>query len=78
MLLDTERVQAIAIPYRAAAENVAYNRGYTDPVAKAVEGWLNSSGHRRNIEGNYNLTGIGVAKNSQGAYYFTQIFILKR
>jgi uncharacterized protein YkwD len=28
--------------------------------------------------GNYDLTGIGVASNSQGEYYFTQIFVLKR
>jgi len=75
-----QRVQEIAkvIPYRGAAENVAYNQGYTDPAANAVQGWLNSSGHQRNIVGNYNLTGVGVARNSRGEYYFTQIFILKR
>lgn len=75
-----QRVQAIAkvIPYRGAAENIAYNQGYADPAANAVQGWLNSSGHQRNIVGNYNLTGIGVARNSKGEYYFTQIFILKR
>lgn len=76
----SQRVQVIGktIPYRAAAENVAYNQGYADPAANAVQGWLNSSGHQRNIVGNYNLTGIGVAKNSKGEYFFTQIFILKR
>ena len=74
----SQRVQAIAIPYRSSAENVAYNRGYSDPDARAVEGWLSSSGHLRNIRGNYNLTGVGVAKNAQGVYYFTQIFVLSR
>ena len=74
----SRRVQAIAIPYRAAAENVAYNRGYSDPDARAVEGWLSSFGHLRNIQGNYNLTGVGVVKNAHGAYYFTQIFVLSR
>jgi uncharacterized protein YkwD len=71
------RVQMIArvMPYNKAAENVAYNQGYGDPVTQAVQGWLNSSGHRTNIQDQYNLTGIGIAKNSQGAYYFTQIFI---
>ncbi|HEY9641274.1 MAG TPA: CAP domain-containing protein [Coleofasciculaceae cyanobacterium] len=64
-----------SIAYRSAAENVAYNMGYSAPERQAVEGWLKSTGHRRNIEGNYNLTGIGVAKNAQGEYYFTQIFI---
>lgn len=75
-----QRVQAIAkvIPLSAAAENVAYNQGYSSPATIAVQGWLNSSGHRANIEGNYNKTGIGVAKNARGAYYFTQIFIRSR
>jgi uncharacterized protein YkwD len=76
----TQRVQTIAkvIPYSGAAENVAYNQGYSDPATQAVQGWLRSTGHRTNIEGQYNLTGIGIAKNSQGEYYFTQIFIRSR
>lgn len=74
----TSRIEAIEkqISYRSAAENVAYNQGNRDPVSQAVAGWLKSEGHRQNIIGNYNLTGIGVAKNRQGEYYFTQIFIL--
>ncbi|MCC5640658.1 CAP domain-containing protein [Nostoc sp. CHAB 5844] len=75
-----QRIQAIAvtIPYRAAAENVAYNQGYRYPATQAVQGWLRSSGHLANIRGNYNFTGVGVAVNDRGAVYFTQIFILKR
>jgi uncharacterized protein YkwD len=75
-----QRVKALddSIKYRRVAENVAYNQGYSDPVGQAVQGWLNSSDHRHNIEGNYDLTGIGVAKNARGEYYFTQLFILKR
>jgi uncharacterized protein YkwD len=30
------------------------------------------------MEGNFNVTGIGVAKNDKGEYYFTQLFILER
>src|SRR5262245_13353768 len=40
----------------------------------AVEDWLKSTEHRRNIEGNYRFTGIGVARNQQNQLYFTQIF----
>ena len=58
----------------AIAENVAFNSGYTNPGDTAVDGWINSSMHRANIEGNYNLTGIGVYQNSDQVYYFTQIF----
>lgn len=75
-----ERVKAIAltISYSSSAENVAYNQGYGNPATQAVEGWLNSSGHLKNIQGNYNLTGIGVAKNAENEYYFTQLFIRSR
>ncbi|MEH1951610.1 MAG: CAP domain-containing protein [Nostoc sp.] len=71
----SERLNATGVAYRSAAENVAYNQGYDDPATKAVQGWLKSPGHLANIRGNYNLTGIGVAKNSQGVIYFTQMFI---
>lgn len=76
----SQRVQALAtqIPYNESSENVAYNQGYADAATQAVQGWLNSTGHRTNIEGNYNLTGIGVAKNEEGEYYFTQIFVTSR
>ncbi len=59
----------------AAAENVAYGQMSAEEV---VDGWLHSPGHRQNIEGDYNLTGIGVAQNKDGVIYFTQIFVLKK
>lgn len=73
-----QRVTAVAIPYSSAAENVAYNQGYSDPATLAVQGWIKSTGHRQNMEGNFNLTGIGVAINAKGQYYFTQLFIRSR
>ena len=37
--------------------------------------WLNSSGHRANIENaSYRAIGIGVARASNGTYYWTQNF----
>ena len=63
------------IAYTSAAENVAYNQGYGNPAERAVEGWIESEGHRQNMIGDYNLTGIGIAQNELGEYYFTQIFI---
>ncbi len=59
----------------AAAENVAYN--YKD-AGDVVKNWLLSPGHRRNIEGNYNLTGVGVVRDQEGKLYFTQIFLLRK
>ncbi len=41
---------------------------------EVVDGWLHSPGHKKNIEGNFTLTGIGYATNKKGDIYFTQIF----
>jgi uncharacterized protein YkwD len=70
------RVQTLSktFTFRSAGENVAFNFGFSDPVTTAVNGWLKSQGHLDNIIGAYNLTGVGVARNSKGEYYFTQIF----
>lgn len=66
------------INYRSVAENVAYNQGHQNPDRVAVDGWIKSVGHQKNMVGNFNLTGVGVAKNAQGEYYFTQIFMLEK
>ncbi len=72
------RAKNLAIPYQSVAENVAYNMGFNDPVRNAVDGWIKSDGHRKNMEGQFNLTGIGIAKNAKGEYYFTQLFVRSR
>jgi uncharacterized protein YkwD len=71
------RVAAISSVLKVlrAGENIAMNRGYSDPASQAVTGWLNSPPHRDNIEGDYTHTGIGVAKSADGSVYFTQIFV---
>jgi uncharacterized protein YkwD len=71
----TERIRA-KIPYVYGwAENVAFG---ANTAREVVDLWLHSPGHKKNIEGKYNLTGIGVAKAADGAMYFTQIFINKK
>ena len=69
----TERVNTIGetIPWSWAGENVAYNYS----AQGAVTAWLNSPGHKSNIESNSNLTGVGVAFDEDSVMYFTQIFI---
>lgn len=58
-------------PIRSFAENVAYGA----PSGKAVVGmWKNSSGHRRNMLGNYKYIGIGIAKDRKGRLFYTQVF----
>jgi uncharacterized protein YkwD len=41
---------------------------------EVVDGWLQSPGHKKNIEGDFTLTGIGYATDKKGVIYFTQIF----
>lgn len=53
-------------------ENIAY--GYATP-ADVMAGWLSSPGHKANIENPaFTSTGVGVAQNAQGVYYWTQDF----
>ncbi len=66
------------IPYQSAAENVATNLGYDDPATRAVRGWIDSPGHQKNMVGDFDLTGVGVAVTPGGQYYFTQMFVKSR
>lgn len=56
-------------------ENVAM--GQKTPEA-AFTAWMNSPGHRANIEqAKATHTGFGYAKDSSGKYYWTQLFLQK-
>lgn len=54
------------------AENVAY--GATD-AKDAVNTWKGSSGHRKNMLGDYKYIGVGTARNKRGVIFYTQIFV---
>ncbi len=53
-------------------ENVAYAYSSAQSVVTA---WLNSPGHKANIEGDFTDFDISAEKNLQGQWYFTNIFI---
>lgn len=57
------------------SENVAYIFSHDQPAQRAVRGWLRSDRHRPIVEGNYSLTGVGVAMGERGALYFTQVYV---
>ena len=58
---------------KTVAENIAYN--YATPKA-ALNAWLNSPGHKENIEGDFTHFGIAVRENTTtGKKYYTNIFI---
>jgi uncharacterized protein YkwD len=70
------RVRAFPIVHRAAAENLAYNKGVSTVAETAVDGWIKSPGHEKNLRGTFNLCGIGVSQASDGSFYLTQLFAL--
>lgn len=62
--------------WRALGENIAYNQGYSDPNAFAVERWMISDKHRENIlNGEFTHAGLGIARASDGRVFFTQVFM---
>jgi uncharacterized protein YkwD len=70
-----ERFDAAGLDCQRSAENVAFNEGQQRPGSEVVDGWLRSRAHRNSIEGLYDVTGVGVASNADGAVYFTQVFL---
>jgi uncharacterized protein YkwD len=54
------------------AENVA--SGARD-AKEVLSIWKNSSGHRKNMLGNYKYIGIGTAISKSGVIYYTEIFV---
>ncbi|CAN5275248.1 hypothetical protein BH20ACI1_BH20ACI1_23440 [soil metagenome] len=74
------RADAIGLSkWRSIGENIAYNRGYANPLEFAVEGWMKSPAHRDNILNNrWQESGIGIAILADGTYYFTQVFLLRK
>lgn len=56
-------------------ENIAYNFATADSVLNA---WLNSPGHKANIEGDFTAFGISIRVNAAtGKKYYTNIFMKK-
>ncbi len=67
-----DRARHVGYPFGRLAENVAL--GYPN-AETVVQGWMNSSGHRRNIlDGSVEETGIGIARSSAGGLYYCQVF----
>ena len=65
--------------WRTIGENIAYMRGFDDPAALAVEKWMESTAHRKNLLGpNWKESAVGVAITADGTYYLTQVFLLRK
>ena len=70
----SERIGRIktAIGDGASGENIANGQKTEQAV---MNSWLSSPGHKANIEGNFDLIGIGVASVGDGPLFYTQIFL---
>ena len=69
------RLSAAGIAWRLCGENIFEEYGEADPVRSAVRGWMQSSGHRKNIlTRGFTHTGIGLARGRDGSYTITQMF----
>jgi len=67
-----DRMEAVGIDYRSAAENIA--AGYGDPF-HVHAGWMNSAGHRKNmLNPSLERLGVGVYVGGEYGYYYTQNF----
>lgn len=69
-----ERLAACGYPTGSYGwgENIAY--GYSTPEA-VMQGWLNSAGHRANIENpSFRSIGVGAASTSMGWLFWAQAF----
>jgi len=73
----SERLGSKIVARYHAGENVGRNN-FPDSARVAVEGWWQSPNHLRNIlNEKFAETGIGIAVNSEGLVFFTQIFMGK-
>jgi uncharacterized protein YkwD len=74
-----DRARAVGIlTFTVLGENIAYNQGYEDPGAFAVERWMASSKHRANIlSKEFRAMAIGTYVAADGSVFLTQTFITR-
>ena len=71
-----DRLRTAGLKWRILGENLAFTRGYVNPVASAMRGWMDSPGHRKNIlEPDFRESAVGAWISPGGTIYFTEIFI---
>ncbi|MBK8150313.1 MAG: CAP domain-containing protein [Acidobacteria bacterium] len=75
-----ERADQLGVKrWRAIGENIAYSRGYDDPMTLSVEKWMLSNGHRENLlNPRWKESGIGISVTADGTFYVTQVFLERR
>jgi len=67
----SNRVDNEGYKWSRVGENIAMGQG---SIGSVMEDWMDSSGHRANILGNYTEVGFGIVKNSQGQIIWVAVF----
>jgi len=60
-----------AIQAKSVAENVAWGQNSAEQL---VQSWLDSPGHRKNIEGEFDRASLSAVKSSENRWFYTQMF----
>jgi uncharacterized protein YkwD len=67
-----DRMQQGGISFQTAGENIAAGQ---DSPQSVMESWMNSSGHRANILGDFKYIGVGYVPCSKSwGHYWVQVF----
>jgi uncharacterized protein YkwD len=69
------RLSKVMAGFAGGAENVLMTSELDSLAERAVDLWLMSPHHLKNIRGDYNYSGLGVWQDKDGVVYFTQIFM---
>ena len=65
------RLHAAGYNYSEAGENIAWQYS----AVGSVGSWMHSPPHRHNIlDGEFVETGVGIARGTEGHYYYAQVF----
>ncbi|MCB1024435.1 MAG: CAP domain-containing protein [Acidobacteria bacterium] len=77
-LVDQRAIDFGLDGWRSIGENIAFCQGFSNPEEFVVQRWMLSDGHRTNLLNKmWKESGIGMARTTEGKYFFTQIFIMK-
>lgn len=72
-----ERAARLSTQFEHISENVAYYEGHPLNEDIVLQFWLKSTRHVEIITGDYDVTGVGIAKNDH-TYFITQLFLKKQ
>lgn len=61
----------------SVAENLYATYDPSEVGKESVKAWIGSPGHKKNLRGNFNYSGIGVSKSSSGEFFVVQLYVGK-